>query len=76
MDLLNAGEHLLGRHNDRLDREAPAAHVEQVFERGAEQVDDKNVVQTFIAEVVDLRNASCKAEEKRVTMPKSATASW
>lgn len=35
--------------------------VEEVLQRGAEQVDHKDIVKTFLTEVVHIRNASCKA---------------
>lgn len=31
--------------------------VEEILETGAEQIDDQDVVQAFLAEVVDIRNA-------------------
>lgn len=34
--------------------------VEQVFQTGSEQVDDQDVVQSLLAEVVNIRDASCK----------------
>jgi hypothetical protein len=33
--------------------------VEEVLERGTEQVNDKNVVEAFLAEVIDIGDASC-----------------
>ncbi len=32
--------------------------IEEILERGSKQVDDKNVVQAFLAEVVYIRDAS------------------
>ena len=49
--------HLLRGHADRLDAELAAAHVEEVFEVGPEQVNDEDIVQTLLTKVVDLRNA-------------------
>lgn len=57
VDCLYAGQHLLGDHDDRLDGEAAVAVVEQVFQRRSEQVDDEDVVQTLLAEVVDIGDA-------------------
>lgn len=51
--------HLLGSHADRLDAELAATHVEEVLEVRAEEVNDEYVVQTLLAEVVDLRHPSC-----------------
>lgn len=31
--------------------------VKEVLQRGSQQIDNKNVVQTFLAEVVDVRDA-------------------
>lgn len=33
--------------------------VKQVLQTGAEQVDDQNVVQTFLAEVINIRDPGC-----------------
>lgn len=54
VDGLDAGEHLLGDHDDGLDGESAAAVVEEVLERGAEEVDDEDVVKTLLAKVVDI----------------------
>jgi hypothetical protein len=35
--------------------------VKEVLERGAEEVDDQDVVQAFLAEVVHVRNAGCRS---------------
>jgi hypothetical protein len=46
--------HLLGYHDDGLDGKLPVAVVEQVLQAGAEQVDDQDVMETFLAEVITL----------------------
>lgn len=51
--------HLLGYHDNSLDGELPVAVVEQVLQAGAEKVDDQNVVEAFLAEIIDIRNPSC-----------------
>jgi hypothetical protein len=56
---LDPRKHLLRYHDDRLDGESPAAVIEQVFERGTEEVDDQDVVQALLAKVVDIRNTGC-----------------
>ena len=56
---LHAGQHLLGDHDNGLDGEAASAVVEEVLERGSEQVNDKNVVEAFLAKVIDIGNTSC-----------------
>ena len=50
--------HLLSGHADGLYAEFPAAHIEEVLEVGSEEIDDKDIVQTLLAEVVHLRYAS------------------
>ena len=50
---------MLGYHDDRLDGELAVAVVEQVLETGTEQVDDQNVVQAFLAEVINIRDPGC-----------------
>lgn len=52
-------DHLLGDHDYSLDGELPVAVVEQVLQTGAEEVDDQDVVQTLLAEVVDIRDPGC-----------------
>ena len=32
--------------------------IEQVFKGGAEEVDDKNIVKAFLAEIIDIRYTS------------------
>jgi hypothetical protein len=34
--------------------------VEEVFQARSEQVDDQDVVEAFLAEVIDVRNTSCR----------------
>lgn len=51
---LDAGEHLLGDHDDGLDGESATAVVEEVFKRRSEEVNDENVVETLLTEVVDI----------------------
>jgi len=59
VDGLHAGQHLLGDHDHGLDREATSAVVEEVLERGSEQVNDKDVVEAFLTKVIDIGDASC-----------------
>jgi hypothetical protein len=51
--------HLLGYHDNRLDGEFPVAVVEEVLQARAEEVDDQNVVQAFLAEIIDIRDPGC-----------------
>jgi hypothetical protein len=50
--------HLLGYHDHSLDRESAVAVIEEIFEGRAEEIDDKDVVQAFLAKVIDIRNTS------------------
>lgn len=43
---------MLRDHHDSLNGEPSAAVVKEILERRAEQVDDEDVVQTFLSEVV------------------------
>ena len=63
--------HLLGDHDNGLDGELPVAVVEQVLQAGSEQVDDQDVVQAFLAEVVDIRDPGCDMSVEFVHMPRS-----
>lgn len=61
VDVLDPLDGLLGDHQDGLDRELPAAQVEQVLETLAEQVHDHEVVVALGAVVQDLGN--CLADD-------------
>jgi len=50
--------HLLRNHYYSLDGESPTAVVEKIFEGGAEEIDNEYVVETFLAKVIDVGNAS------------------
>jgi hypothetical protein len=50
-------DHLLRCHDHRLDAKLAPAHVEQIFETWPEQVNDEDVVETLLAEIVDLGHA-------------------
>jgi hypothetical protein len=54
-------DHLARGHAHGLDTELAAAHVEQVLQVRAEQVDDEHVVQTLLPKVVHVRDARCRA---------------
>jgi len=56
--LVEAAYHLLGDHNHRLNGEASVAVVEEILQTRAEQIDDEDVVEAFLAEVVDIGNTS------------------
>ena len=50
--------HLLRYHHNSLRRESSIAVIKQIFERGSEEVDDEDVVQAFLAKVIDIRDTS------------------
>ena len=49
VDVLDSSNHLIGEHQRALQGELSAAEVEEVLERGAEEIDDHDVVVTFNA---------------------------
>lgn len=53
---LDASDHLFGRHAHRFDRKLPPTHVEEVLQAESKEVNDENIMQAFLAEVVDLRD--------------------
>ena len=48
--------HLLGRHANSLDGKLPAAHIEEILQIRAEQVNNEDIVQSFLAKVMYLRH--------------------
>lgn len=54
---LHALEHLIGDHEDGLERESTAALVKLIFERGSKEVHDHEVVRILGSKVVDLGKA-------------------
>lgn len=50
--------HLFGNHNHGLDGESSIAVVEEVLETRTEQVDHEDIMQTLLAKVVDIGDAS------------------
>jgi hypothetical protein len=48
--------HLLRNHYHGLDGESPVTVIEEVFQTRPKQVDDENVVQAFLAKVINIRN--------------------
>ena len=60
MDGLDTGQHLLGNHDHSLDGESAVAVVEEILQGRAKQVNDKNVVEAFLAKVIDIGNTSCE----------------
>lgn len=56
--LCRVSYHLLGNHNDGLDSELAATHVEEVFKGGSKQIDTEDVVEAFLSKVKGIRNTS------------------
>ena len=52
--------HLLGDHNDGLQTESAIAVVKEILKGGTEKIDDQDVMQTFLAEVVDIGDPGCR----------------
>lgn len=50
--------HLFCDHNHRLDRESSVAVIEEIFERGSKQIDNQDVMKTFLTEIVNIRDSS------------------
>lgn len=49
---------MLRDHDDSFHGELAVAVIEEVFQAGAEQIDDQDVVQTFLSKVVDVGDSS------------------
>ena len=62
VDVLNAADQLVGEEEDGLEREFAVAEVEEIFEGGAEEIEDHGVVVTLGAEPPDERNADAASE--------------
>ena len=53
MDGLDAGNHLLSHHDGGFESEAAAAPLKQILKRWTKEVNDENVMQAFLAKVID-----------------------
>ena len=53
VDVLDAGDELVGQEKDGLQRELAVAEVEEILEGGAEEIEDHGVVVTLSAEPAD-----------------------
>lgn len=60
---LNATDHLIGEHENRLHGEATRAEVEQVLQTGAEQIHHQNVVVLLLAVPADVWNADATLQD-------------
>jgi len=53
---LKLTHHLFGYHYNSLKGEPPVAMIEEIFKRRTKQINNQDVVQAFLAEVVDIWN--------------------
>ena len=62
MDESEAGtpHHLSRGHTNGFDRELAPTHVEQILQTGPEQINDEDVVESFLSKVVYLRDTGCR----------------
>jgi len=63
MDVLQATDHLVDQHQHCLDGEVARAEVEQVLERGSQQVHDQGVEVLLLAVVTDTGEAHAAAQD-------------
>ena len=47
--------HLLRNHDNCLDRESPVAEVKEILQTWSEEVNDQDVVESFLTKIVDVR---------------------
>lgn len=57
MDVLDAGDELVGEEEDRLQGELPVTEVEKILQAGAQKVQDHGIVVTLGAKPADERDA-------------------
>ena len=50
--------HLFGYHDHSLYRKPSVAVVEQIFQGGSKEINDQDVVKTFLAEIIYIGNSS------------------
>ena len=62
MDVLDAGDELIGQQEDGFEGKFPVAEVEQVFQGGAKEIQNHGIVVTFCAKPTHKRNADTTSE--------------
>uniref|UniRef100_A0A182IYJ2 Uncharacterized protein n=1 Tax=Anopheles atroparvus TaxID=41427 RepID=A0A182IYJ2_ANOAO len=62
VQILQPADHLVDEHQHGLDREVPAAKVEEVLQRRSEQVHHQHVVAALLAEVANVRDADAAGQ--------------
>ena len=61
-DAIETTHHLLCCHAYRLNGELASTHVEEVLKIRTKQIDYEDIVESFLPEMVDLRNAHWKPQ--------------
>ena len=62
MDVLDAGDELVGEEQNRLQGELAVAEVEEVLQAGPEEVENHGIVVTFRTKPADERNSDATGE--------------
>jgi len=62
MDVLQASDHLVDEHQNRLDCEMARTEIEQILKRGSQQVHDQGVEVLFLAMVTYTRESNAAAQ--------------
>lgn len=57
--------HLLGDHDNSLDRELATAHIKEVLEGRTKQVNAEDVVQTLLSKVESIWNTGCSTSPQK-----------
>lgn len=57
--MIEGTDHLLRNHDHGLYRKSSVAVVEQVLQARAKEVNDENVMEAFLAKVVNIGNTGC-----------------
>lgn len=57
--------HLLGDHDNSLDRELATAHIKKVLEGRTEQVNAENIVETLLSKVEGIWNTGCSTSPQK-----------
>ena len=63
VDVLNPANHLVCQHEHGLHGEAAGAEVEQVLQRGSEQIHDQHIVVAFLAVPADVRDSHAALQD-------------
>jgi hypothetical protein len=58
VDVFNAGDELIGKEKDRLERELAVAKVEEILQAGSKEIDNHGIVVTFGTEPANERDSN------------------